>query len=155
MNTETWNPPLFFELDKVETIAEEEKAITLDYTPPVILPENTELEYEPVVQPISLPELPQSPHSPWLWLVGALGTLLVLMLLVDTYYFIAQQYAHSLFLGTLFLTLILTISGAALILIRQAYKKIQTLRTVSALQKEAKELMEADSYGNADPYLKK
>ncbi len=155
MNTDTWNPPLFFELEQVETIAEEEKAITLDYTPPVILPENTELEYEPVVQPITLPQSPQSPHSPWLWLVGALGTLLVLMLLVDTYYFIAQQYAHSLFLGTLFLTLILTISGAALILTRQAYKKIQTLRTVSALQKEARELMEADSYGNADPYLKK
>jgi len=44
MNTETWETPLFFELDKVETIAEEEAAITLDYTPPVILPDDTALE---------------------------------------------------------------------------------------------------------------
>lgn len=159
MNTETWETPLFFELDKVETIAEEEAAITLDYTPPVILPDDTALEYEPddiKVEPLSFIS-PASPTttSPWLWLVSTLGLLLVLMLLVDTYHFIAQQYANSFFLGTLFLALIFTISTTTFILSRQAYQKIQTLRTVSALQKEGDELMEKDGYGHALRYINK
>jgi putative membrane protein len=159
MNTETWNTPLFFELDQLETIAEEETAITLDYTPPVILPEDTKLEYEvePVSQPISpmVPQSVQTTYSPWLSLVGALVLLLALMLVVDTYRFIAQQYASSFFLGTLFLVLILTISGAALMLSWQAYKKLQALRTVSALQKEGGKLMEVEGYGGTNQYLNK
>lgn len=159
MNTETWNSPLFFELDQVETVAEEETAITLDYTPPVILPEDSKLEYEvePVPQPIS-PIVSESAQttSPWLLsLVGALGLLLVLMLVVDTYRFIAQQYASSFFIGTLFLVLIFIISGAALMLSWQAYKKLQALRTVSALQKEGGKLMEVEGYGGTNQYLNK
>jgi len=159
MNTETWETPLFFELDKVETIAEEEAAITLDYTPPVILPDDTALEYETdfKVEPLEpiISSISPTSTSPWLWLVGALGLLLVLMLLVDTYHFIAQQYASSFFLGTLFLTLIFTICGTVFILSRQAYQKIQILRTVSALQKEGYELMEKDGYGDALRYINK
>jgi putative membrane protein len=54
MTTEALTAPRFFELDQVETIAEEEAIIILDYTPAVILPEEAELELdlydpEPVV----------------------------------------------------------------------------------------------------------
>ncbi len=163
MTTEALKIPLFFELDQVENIAEEEASITLDYTPPVILPDNAELElqvYEPefVVPPQISPIVSQSPQtgfSPVLWLVGLLGLLLALMLLVDAYHYIAQQYNNSLFLGTLFLGLILAISGIALTLSWRAYKNIQRLRTVSALQQEGQQLMETNGYGSAVLYLNK
>jgi len=165
MNTETWKKPLYFELDKVETLAEEEATITLDYTPPVILPENAELvthnllaayEAEPVVQP-NVAKTSQSRRiiSPLWLLVASLSLLLVLMLLVDTIHFIAQQYSSSLFVGTLFLGLILTIVGTTLLSSWRAYQNLQVLRTVSKLQQEGRRLMETDGYGNAIPYLNK
>lgn len=173
MTTETWNSPLFFDLDKVESIAEEEAAITLDYSLPIIVPEDSELEMDnrlevhepkPVAQPFQMPSRVEksraqksssSSFSPWLWLVGALGLLLVLMLLVDAYHFIEQQYAESFLMGTVFLGLIFTIGTASLLLSWQAYRKIQTLRTVSALQQEGRQLMATDGYGNASHYINK
>jgi putative membrane protein len=166
MNTETWKKPIIFDLDKVENIAEEEATVTLDYTPPVILPENTELETDnPFVKPkptttseihsLPPPEYKKPTTVPLLWLAGSLGLLLLLMLLVDTYHFIVQQYASSLFLGTLFLSLILIITGTALTLSWRAYKNIQQLSTVSKLQTEGHQLIESEDYGRAIPYLNK
>jgi len=166
MHTDTWTKPIIFDLDKVENIAEEEATVTLDYTPPVILPENTELETDNFfVKPESTttskinqlphPEYKKSTTVPLLWLGGSLGLLLGLMLLVDTYHFIVQQYSSSLFIGTLFLSLILIITGTALTLSWRAYKNIQTLRTVSKLQKEGRQLIESEDYGRAIPYLNK
>ncbi|OQY50124.1 MAG: TIGR01620 family protein [Candidatus Parabeggiatoa sp. nov. 2] len=161
MTAEALKTPLFFDLDKVETIAEEEAIITLDYTPPVILPEEAELELEPYQPELVTPQPstivsqppPSSTFSPWPLLVGGLGLLLVLMLLVDTYHFILQQFNSSFFLGTLFLGLIVAISGAALTLSWRAYKKLQALRTVSALQKEGRQLIEKEGYGGAIQYI--
>lgn len=165
MSTATLKTPLFFDLDKVETIAEEEASITLDYTPPVIFPEEAELEtnnllaanesYSTPMPQIVLDSPPRRTTSPWLWLVGSLGLLLGLMLVVDAYHFIVQQYASSWFIGTLFFGLILAITGAALILTWQAYKNIRALRTVSALQEEGRQLMETGGYGGATPYISK
>jgi len=166
MNTTVLKKPLFFDLDQVETLAEEEASITLDYTPPVILPEDTILEtnslddaYEP--EPVAPPHLSSSnadayQTSNWpllLLLVGSLGLLLVLMLLVDSYHFIAQQYDSSLFLGTLFLSLMLTISAVAIRLSWRSYQNIKRLRTVSALQQQGQELIEQNGYGGAIFYL--
>jgi len=159
MTTEVLTAPRFFELDQVETLAEEEAIITLDYTPAVILPEEAELELdlyepEPVVQSTTVPQsLPSSRFSPWLLLVGSLGVFLVLMLLVDAYHFIAQQFNSSLFLGSLFFGLIVAIAGAALTLTWRAYKNLRRLRTVSALQKDGRQLMEKDDYGHAMEYI--
>ncbi len=161
----TWNPPLYFELDEVETIAEEEATITLDYSPPVILPDDVELvthsslatnEAESIAQPIIAPVIQANQStSPWLWLVGSLGLLLVFMLLLDTYYFVIQQFSSSLLLGILFLGLIVTAIAATLMLSWRAYQNIRTLRTVAALQREGQKLIEIDAYGNAIPYLNK
>jgi putative membrane protein len=160
MTTEALTIPRFFELDQVETVAEEEAIITLDYTPPVILPEDAELELdsyepEPVVTPSPIPDsLPSSTgFSPWVWFVGSLGVFLVLMLLVDAYHFVAQQFYSSFFLGSVFLGLMVAISGAALTLTWRSYQHLRRLRTVSALQKEGKQLMEKNDYGHAIQYI--
>lgn len=47
MSAQTWKAPLFFDLSEVESIAEEEAAITLNYTPPVVLPEEAQFETTP------------------------------------------------------------------------------------------------------------
>jgi len=163
MSTATLKMPLYFDLEKVETIAEEEASITLDYTPPVILPDDAELETnqrlaanepEPMAQSEIASQSPRT-SSPLLWLLGSLGLLLLLMLVLDAYHFVAQQYASSFFLGTIFFGITLAITAAVLTLSWRAYKNIRALRTVSALQKEGRQLMETDSYGSARPYLNK
>ena len=159
MTTATMRMPTYFDLDKVETIAEEEETITLDYTKPVILPDNSELEPHIHAEAANSSEIPdlESPqnNSAWLWLAGSFGVLLGLILLVDTYHFIAEQYNSSLFLGSLFLAIILLISGSVLVLTRRAYQDIVRLRSVSAFQKEGKQIMENNGYGGAIPYTNK
>ena len=166
MTTETWTKPIFFDLDTVENIAEEEATVPLDYAPPVILPENTEFEknYPSAAQPeFSItqshkdfpPQTYPSNAGPLWWLVGSLGLLLIFMLLVDTYHFIAQQYHTSLFLGTLFLSLILSIASATFILSWRSYKNLQNLRSVAVLQQEGHQLLASEDYGKAIPYLNK
>ncbi len=165
MTTATLKMPVFFDLDKLETIAEEEAAITLDYTPPIILPEDTLLEendfltaHEPT--PVILPHIEQTASSrlvtsPWLWLFGSLGLLFSLMLLIEAYYLVVQQYDNSFFFGTLFLGLILTAITAIATLSWRAYQDIQALRIVSTLQKEGQKIMANDGYGSAIYYLNK
>lgn len=174
MNTDSWKKPVYFDLDEVESIAEEEATITLNYTPPVLLPEDTELEINhllsahepetvPPMIPNSLPPATQSQinpiqqpvptRSPLLWLVGSLGLLLVLMLLVDTYSFIIEQYTNSWFLGTVFLGLMIAITAAALTLSWRGYQGLRALQTVSALQQEGRQLLKVNGYGHAIHYL--
>jgi putative membrane protein len=161
MTTATMRMPTYFDLDKVETIAEEEATITLDYTVPVILPDDSELEPQTAdaeaANSSNIPQVLESPkaHPAWLWLAGSFGVLLGLMLLVDTYHFIAEQFSRSLFLGSLFLGIILLISGSIIVLTRRAYKNIVRLRSVSAFQKEGKEIMANNGYGGAIPYTNK
>ncbi|MDM8558039.1 TIGR01620 family protein [Candidatus Parabeggiatoa sp. HSG14] len=166
MTAEMWTKPLFFDLDKVENIAEEEAAITLDYTPPVILPEDSKLETNSLLEahepePVTLPKIspiaqkkssPPMTMSPFLWLLGSLGLLFILMLLVDAYNFVVLQYTSSIFLGTLFLSVILVISGTVFILGWRSYQSIKALRTVEKLQKEGQLLMEANGYGETIHY---
>jgi putative membrane protein len=160
MTTATMRMPTYFDLDKVETIAEEEATITLDYTIPVILPDDSKLEPHIHTEAANSPNLPQILESPkthpaWLWLAGSFGVLLGLILLVDTYQFIAEQYNSSFFLGSLFLAIILLISGSLAVLIKRAYNNIVRLRSVSAFQKEGKEIMANNGYGGAIPYTNK
>ena len=129
----------------------------LDYTPPVILPENVSFEnYEDLAEPPLAPIiLILSGISPLLWLTGTLGLFLGLMLLVNTYQFIFQQYENNFFVGSLFLILIMVIVGIISNLSWQSYQKIQSLRTVSDLQKEGNTLLTSDAYGNTTPYFNK
>ncbi|MDM8565001.1 TIGR01620 family protein [Candidatus Halobeggiatoa sp. HSG11] len=157
----SWTKPIFFELDKIETIAEEEAAITLDYAPSIILPEDSKLEIDNTL-PVHESEIQQNNHeiqaltnSPWLWLLGALSSLLLLMLLDNTYQFIAQQYENSYILGNLFLSLVMIITGATLTLSWRSYQKIHRLQTVAKLQQEGEQLMTNDGYGNAMRYVNK
>jgi putative membrane protein len=165
MTTDMWTKPIFFDLDKVESIAEEEAAITLDYTAPVILPADSKLEtnslldaHEP--EPMVSPNVSSVQHAkssstilPLLWLLGSLGLLFILMLLVDAYHFIAQQYSSNVFLGTLFLGLTLVVSSTVLVLSWQTYRNIKTLRIVGKLQKEGQQLIETNGYGEAIHYV--
>ena len=155
-NTQTWTAPIFFDLDKIN-LEKEEEQIILDYTPPVILPENVSFEnYEALAEPTLEPiNLSHSVISPWLWLTGTLGLFLGLMLLVNTYQFIFQQYENNFFVGSLFLILIMVIVGIISNLSWQSYQKIQSLRTVSDLQKEGNTLLTSDAYGNTTPYFNK
>ncbi|BAP54841.1 hypothetical protein THII_0544 [Thioploca ingrica] len=168
MNATMCNKPIYFELDEVESIAEEEATVVLDYKPPVILPADLELELEPEpLLPIIAVSTGSAPtatnpnpllysfsiHSPWVWLATSLGLLLVLMLLLDTYYWVLEQYNRSFLLGTLFLAVITGITAATTVLIWRSYQNIVTLRMISALQQEGQQLMNNPGYGNAIYYI--
>ncbi|MFK5971130.1 MAG: TIGR01620 family protein [Candidatus Marithrix sp.] len=156
----SWTKPIFFDLNNVESIAEEEAAITLDYTSPIILPQDSKLEIDNTL-PIHNLEITQNnetktvTYSPWLWLVGAFSSLLLLLLLVNTYQFIAQQYANSYVLGSIFFSLVVIMSGATLVLSWNSYKKIIRLQNVTKLQQEGEQLIAGDGYGNAIHYINK
>jgi putative membrane protein len=157
MSTTTWTQAIYFDVDKVEITAEDEAKVTLDYTSPVILPDDIQLEtdqsHEKDTITTTIPVV--ATHSAWLWLAASLGGLLGLMLLVDSYNFIVEQYDNSFILGTVFLFLIVAICGASLTLTWQAIQKIRTLRTVSSLQREGQQLITNNAYGNAKTYLNK
>ncbi len=156
----SWTKPIFFDLDKVESIAAEETEITLDYTPAIILPDDSKLEIDNTL-PVHKLEIQQNneikavTNSPWLWLVGAFSFLLLLMLLVNTYQFVANQYENSYVLGSVFFSLIIVISGASIVLSWQSYQKINRLQIVTKLQQEGEQLIANDGYGNAIRYLNK
>ncbi len=149
------NTAIYFDVDTVEIIAEDKAKVTLDYTPPVILPDDIQLEtdqsHEDTIT--TIPIVPKA--SAWLWLAGSLGGLLILTLLVDSYNFVVEQYDNNFVLGTVFLFLIIVISGTSLTLIWQAIQKIRTLRTVSNLQQEGQKIITQNAYGNAKSYLNK
>lgn len=175
--TKNWKAPIFFELDEVENSADEDTTVTLNYTAPIVLPEEVTLETstlllthdsEPVVASATKVNTPypfqqklsfvpstavySQIASGW-WLVSSLGLLLIMLLVVDAYHFVAQQYASSLLLGTLFLILVLSVAAAALTLTWRAYENIQLLKTVSALQREGKTIIETNGYGDAIHYI--
>ncbi|MDM8547488.1 TIGR01620 family protein [Candidatus Venteria ishoeyi] len=93
--------------------------------------------------------------SPLRWLFASLAALLMLMLVVDTWRFLATQFNGSLFLGLVFSLLVLTITATAGWLAWSAWTEIRRLRTVSTLQEEGETLLENDAYGHATPYLNK
>ena len=156
----SWTKPIFFDLNNVESIAEEEAAITLDYTSPIILPADSKLEIDntlPIHDIETTPnnEIQAVTHSPWLWLVGAFSALLLLMLLINTYQFIAQQYENSYVLGSVFFSLIVVMTGAILTLSWRSYQKIIRLQNVTKLQQEGEQLLTGDGYSNAIHYINK
>lgn len=149
------NTAIYFDLDTVEIIPEDKAKVTLDYTPPVILPDDIQLEtdqsHEKTIT--TTPIVPK--HSAWLWLATSLSGLLALMLLVDSYNFIIEQYNNSFILGTVFSLLIVIICGTSLALTGEAIQKIRKLRTVSNLQREGQQIITNNAYGNAKGYLNK
>lgn len=173
--TTTWKGPLFFNLADVESIAEEEATVTLNYSPPIILPEDVELEtdaqwilpeselsrrYSPVgnfLAPVThegpFPQLLSNTSALWLWLLGAVGLLLASLLVIDTYHFVARQYANGFLLGAFFLLLTLSISSLMLALAWNSYQNLRILRTVSAFQEEGRQLREVNGHGNAIHYI--
>jgi len=166
MTEQSWTTPLYFELDKVETNAEEEKTITLDYTPPVELPPDAELEtnellmaHEP--EPATVDKnaevemlTEESKTFPmWWWLLGSVGLFLLLMSIVDAYQYVAHQYENSFLLGLIFSILLLSITITVSVMVWRAYKNILTLRTVSHLQSEGQEIISNNSYGHAIHYV--
>jgi len=176
--TRNWTAPVFFELDEVENSEGEETTITLNYTAPVVLPEEVTLEthtlliaHEPESIYVSsttktenaygfnqkvnaIPKMELYAHfSPWWWLVSSLGLLLVSMLVVDAYHFVAQQYVNSLFLGTFFLLLVLSVVSTIVVLSWRAYENLQRLRIISDLQREGNLLIETNRYGDAIHYI--
>ena len=171
MNVQTWKTPTFFNLDEVESIAEEEANVPLTYTPPIILPDNITLEEcsDELNEATALPGNQQSTASSpakvilpmhkrfqftlWLWLLASFGTLLFGIFLLDTYTFVAQQYENSLFLGSLFSLVLASIISATLILSYRSYRNIQKLRSVMDLQQLGQRLIIENSYGKAMPYL--
>ena len=171
MSTITWKEPIYFNLDEIENIAEEEATVTLTYIPPVILPEGefileTDLsvsdvpECTSVPSPIAVTSIPRISNpskgiSPFVGLLGSLGLLLIGLLLLDTYHFIVQQYANSLFLGTLFLLIISSILATTVTLTWRTYQNIKKLHVVATLQHEGQRLMMNNQHGNVMPYLNK
>jgi putative membrane protein len=172
--TKNWTAPVFFELDAVENSEGEETTIILNYTAPVVLPEEVTLETRTLLLAHDTEAIPPEARntnglhrkvntvpqripgytvSPWWWLVGSLGTLLVSLLIMDTYRFIAQQYVNGLFFGTFFLLLTLTIVTAIIILSWRSYENFRQLRTISELQREGHLLIETNRYGDAIHYI--
>lgn len=90
--------------------------------------------------------------TPWRWLFAALGGLLLLMLLVDTWYFLADRFAASWLIGSLFLLLTSAIAALSGWLAWRAWQDVRRLRTVGELQLEGAGLMANDGYGHAMGY---
>lgn len=173
MTTQTWKTPVFFDLNDVESIAEEEESVTLTYTPPVILPPEVQLKtnalllaHEPEVEEFTAPAangedaLPilsnsTSPTGLWVWLVGALGVLLVLLTVENAILFIAQQFDYGILLGITFTILVGTIVLALGTAIWHNYQDILALRNISQLQDEGRLIIATDGYGNALKYVNK
>jgi putative membrane protein len=165
MDTVVYNKPLFFDLSEVEGLIEEEAKVTLHYTPPLILPEEVELELPLTTMPKPTPSatvyalpIPKFPSLfttalPWLWLLAAIGGLIFLMLAVETVQYIYQQFTHNILLGTIFLSLTVFIAGMILVLSWRAYQNVQHLRNVSALQRQGQQIIDRNGYGNAIAYL--
>jgi len=169
-NASHWKNPVFFELESVESVAGEEEKIPLAYTAPMIIPAEAELEvmalqeaYEPDLKAakptgqtasvLVKPPARALHKSPWLWLLGFLGGLLVFLLILDAWYFVAGQFVHSFMLGFLALVLVGGITATASFLTWRSYRNIQKLRTVSALQQEGTRIMENNGYGEALHYI--
>jgi len=179
MATQSWIAPIYFDVDEVECLASEEAIVPLTYKPAVILPAESQLNLHEIVeekkqvsqsrktkkitissqpkktiyqqiQPIVTP----TTHM-FIWLIGALGLLLTLMLLVDSYNFIVEQYTRSFVFGTVFLSLCLIIMTIVLLLSWRAYQNLRALRIVTALQQEGQQLVTMNGYGNAAAYLQK
>lgn len=173
MTTQTWKSPVFFDLNEVESIAEEEESVTLTYTPPVILPPEVQLKtnalllaHEPEIEESLIPAANSEDISPissnatvatgrWVWLVGALGLLLVLLTLENAVLFIAQQFDYGILLGITFTILVSTIALALGMAIWQNYQDILALRNISKLQEEGRLIIATDGYGNALKYVNK
>ncbi len=178
MNTTTWQAPVFFELEEVKSVDGEEVQVDLLYTPPVVLPEEVPLEtneqllaHEPEPTPaqevaaepawvnerIELPETNEQDsktNTPiWLWLTASLAALLVGMLVVDTWAFLAEQFASSYLLGTLFTLLVLSVVSAAGVLSWRSWQKLKRFRAISGLQREGEQLLQRDGYGQARSYV--
>jgi putative membrane protein len=90
-----------------------------------------------------------------LWLLASVATLFVSVLLLDAYRFVAHEYAHSWFMGTLFLVLISSITLTVAWLGQRAWHDIYRLRTVSALQAEGEKIIHTNGYDHALTYIKK
>ncbi len=173
MTTQTWKTPVFFDLNDVESIAEEEETVTLTYTPPVILPPEVQLKtnalllaHEPEMEESLIPAANSEDVSPissnatvatglWVWLVGALALLLVLLTLENAVLFIAQQFDYGILLGITFTILVSTIALALGMAIWQNYQDILALRNISKLQEEGRLIIATDGYGNALKYVNK
>jgi len=164
MSTTTWKEPIYFNLDEVESIAEEEASVTLTYTPSMIFPEDTQLEMEPpevetffspTIRPPQLSSSPFPLFSPLTWLLGSLGILLISLLLINTFHFITQQYANHFLLGSFFLLVISSMTLAILVMAWKSYQNLQTLRIVTHLQNEGHQLLANNGHGNATHYLNK
>jgi putative membrane protein len=170
MTTQTWKTPVFFDLNDVESIAEEEETVTLTYTPPVILPPEVQLKtnallmaHEPEVEESAISAannedilLSKTAHSEtgiWVWLAGALGLLLVLLTLENVVLLIAQQFDYGILLGIIFTILLGTIVYAVGIAVWRNYQDILALRNISQLQEEGRLIIATDGYGNALKYV--
>jgi putative membrane protein len=83
------------------------------------------------------------------WLLGTAGVLLVGMLALDAVTFLATAFERSLFLGSLFATLIALVVVSLLVLVYEQVQDIRRLHDISRLQAEAERLRQANGYGNA------
>jgi len=163
--THAWKQPLFFNLEDVESIAEEEAEVPLTYTPAVILPDEAQLEPE-LYEPAPISPAIALPHPSalsqikvlnsgflLLWLLGAAFLLMLAVFIVDTVGFLHQHYQQHVWLGNVFLLLIIAIAAALVLLSWRIYQDIKTLRVLSALQRRGQQLFESNSYGDARAYL--
>lgn len=185
MSAQTWRAPLFFNLSDVENIAEEEAAITLNYTPSVMLPDEAELETTPASlvhepeptekmgsmsdveyqysahyanannNPIYIPNTYAMAKSPWLWLLGSLSALFVGVTLLDTLNFIETQYQSSFLLGTFFLGITSALLWALVTLTWRSYQGVVIIRDITHLQHQGNMLVNSDNHGNAAYYIRK
>lgn len=159
-------------MDEVESIAGEEASITLTYTPATLLPEDIQLEplltssYKEEKEELNSPHhqdyysksvqiQPAPANSPLLWwgLIGSLSILFISMLIIDAYQTFTYYYISSPLFGHILLSLLILITVLSFLLIWRAYRNLQTLKTVTYLQKRGQQIMEEDQHGQALPYI--
>jgi len=94
-------------------------------------------------------------YSPWIWLLGSLLSLYLMLLLVDAVALLQQQFHNGFFLGTLFTFILGSIFTAIGYLSWRTYQDILHLKTVQQLHQEGIQLRTHNGYGQALTYVKK
>jgi putative membrane protein len=88
-------------------------------------------------------------HLVFRWFLGAIGALVVGLILVDTAAFLKEMFARSFFLGFLFTSFLAIVSVTLVLLVREQMRDIWRMHDLSSFQAEARRLTKGEEGGSA------
>lgn len=145
----SWQTPQYFDVEALETEKTEKKT----YIPPVFIPADAEIQTDSATSPPIIPKERQASPWMWHWLWGSIFIFALLALGMDTYLFIVKQLQQSIFMGVVFVGLLVVILTLILRLTWRSWQQFRRLKAVAVLQETGEKLRCSQNYGNAPTYL--